>query len=293
MTPVYEALSARLTSGRPLLLGGDAAASLRARGVALEEDGGVGKAVREQADVAASHYDVEVRAGVDVVSTLTSDTTPRALALAGMAFRSAALTSRAVDRALEAAERAGRPVGVAGVLVKGFAAEGEDELDLHAARLVAAGADLVLVRARSAPDDVVAAARAALATHVPVWAALDVDDGTDLRWLVARASELQALGAAALLVRSASSAAIRRAIDALRGDVDAPLGVLLDAGPGCREGYAEGGANPEEWAREMVALTSLEPRLMGGGRGCTYEHTAALSQALRRAMPSVAPPPMP
>jgi hypothetical protein len=48
--------------------------------------------------------------------------------------------------------------------------------------------------------------------------------------------------------------------------------------------------SPDAWAEAALGLLALELRAFGGGRGCTHEHTAALSRALRRAVPSMAPP---
>src|SRR6185436_975643 len=93
----------------------------------------------------------EVAAGVDVLCALTGETMPRALHEYGMGFRSAALTGMAVELALEAAEQAPRPVLVAGVL--GTSAVGPpaadrmvEEFDMHAARLMTAGCEVILAR---------------------------------------------------------------------------------------------------------------------------------------------------
>lgn len=279
-------LAPRLTSGRPLLLGGDVRASLRARGLALG-DATFGRAVREQADLADSHYEVEVRAGADVVSTLTADTTPRALASSGMAFRAAALTGRTVDRALEIAERAGRPVAVAGVLDgRDVIPEHWEEVAAHAARLAAAGVHLIVARGFEDEGALRFAIASGRATGLPVWAVVDAS-WPDL----AAASALLDADGSLLLVRANTPSAVTRAVERLRGvRPSLRLGGLLDASIDAREG-TPGDLAPTEWATRALALTSLDLRALGGGRGSTHEHTTELAFTLRRAMPSLAPPP--
>ena len=71
---VSDALAARLAgAGRPLMLGGDVGASLRASGVS----GHLGRLLREggddphlHGDALARHYAVEIAAGADVLTTL-------------------------------------------------------------------------------------------------------------------------------------------------------------------------------------------------------------------------------
>lgn len=245
-----------------------------------------GRAVREQADLADSHYEVEVRAGADVVSTLTAETTPRALAASGMAFRAAALTARTVDRALEIAERAGRPVAVAGVIDGRDATPDRwEEIATHAARLAAAGVHLAVMRGFEDEDALLFAVNAARACMLPVWTVLDAGSA-----LSARASVLVAAGVSLVLVRSPSVEELDRAVAGVRAaSPDVHVGALLDA----KEGQLEGTPSdrpPEAWAEGALALTRFDVRALGGGRGSTHEHTAALSRALRRAMPSLAPP---
>ena len=141
----------RLESGRPLILGSDPLAALRARGIPLEGDAPLGRLMRERPGLVAEHYDGEIAAGVDVLSALTAETMPRALAQIGMAFRAAALTGDAVELAQDAAARAPRPIAVAGVLGTRWIAPSDpariaEEYARHASRLAAAECDLLLAR---------------------------------------------------------------------------------------------------------------------------------------------------
>ncbi|MEJ7735157.1 MAG: hypothetical protein WKG00_38965, partial [Polyangiaceae bacterium] len=86
-----------------------------------------------------------------VLSALTAETMPRALAQIGMAFRAAALTGDAVELAQDAAARAPRTIAVAGVLGTGWIAPSDpariaEEYARHASRLAAAECDLLLAR---------------------------------------------------------------------------------------------------------------------------------------------------
>jgi methionine synthase I (cobalamin-dependent) len=292
----FAVLSRRLLSGRPLLLGGDVGASLRARGVSLSGPGALGRLVREHPDEVDRHYAVEIEAGVDVLTTLTSDTTPRALAQVGMAFRAAAITSAAVDRAVSVAEMAGRPVAVAGVLGGSPVAPLDvatlvEEHGIHAARLAASGAGLILARGMASRTELMAAVVAAANTDVPTWAVVEAEpDGTvlggDSPAQVVRL--LETAGASAILFEASSTGAAREAVARARsGGVTLPFGVLLDAGPSCLEGYPEGALSPEAWAEAIFSLLPFELRAVGGGRGCTEAHTAALARFLRE-QPSLA-----
>ena len=147
----FEQLRKRLTDGRPLVLDADTGASFRARGVQLGSPGALGQLLRERPSEVESHYRAEIESRVDVLSALTADTTPRALSEVGMEHRAAQLTGRAVELALEATEEQARPIAVAGVLgsdmVSPVAADRlHEELTEHAARLGAAGCQLLVAR---------------------------------------------------------------------------------------------------------------------------------------------------
>ena len=298
MGAAFASLAGRLAAGRPLLLGGDVGASLRQLGASIAGAGALGRLARERPDAVEAHYAVELDAGVDILTTLTSDTTPRALAQVGMAYRAAAITAAAVDLALEAAERAARPVAVAGVLGGDAVAPVDvatlvEEHATHAARLAAAGSDLILARGMASRTELMAAVIAASNTQLPTWAVLEVD----LRGEVLGGEPptqvihlLETSGASAILFDVRTADAARLAVGRAReAGTQLPLGVLLDAGASCIEGYPEGASDPEEWAATMMTLLPLGARALGGGRGCTQAHTAALARMLRREMPSLSP----
>src|SRR6187402_3565756 len=174
----FELLRTRLLAGRPLVLDADTGASFRARGVLLSSPGTLGQLLRERPSEVESHYLAEIESRVDVLSALTADTTPRALAEVGMEHRSAQLTGRAVELALDAVRDNGKPIAVAGVLgsdmVSPIAADRlHEELTEHAARLAAAGCELLVARGQGSRLGLMAAVVAASRTELPTWAVLE------------------------------------------------------------------------------------------------------------------------
>ncbi|APR87137.1 hypothetical protein A7982_12486 [Minicystis rosea] len=285
-------LLSRLDTGRPLLIGGDPVAGFRAHGIALQAPAAIGRLLRENPEAARDHYHQEIAAGVDVLCCLTFDTIPRALQQIGMAFRAAALTGCAVDLALDAADMTPRPLLVAGVLGNGdVAPAAEDrigeELGTHAARLAAAGCELIIARGFGLPADappqhrdpalVRIARRAAVMsgamTHVPTWAVIPVNN-------------------AGFTIDGESAVECARHA----GEEGAQVVVLeipmVEVGFAWLDGLLEGRARigfsvaagrlePEEWAREAKRLLDAGVRVLGGGPGTTQKHLAALSTLLR------------
>jgi 5-methyltetrahydrofolate--homocysteine methyltransferase len=294
-----SAILCRLDAGRPLIVGGDPLASFAARGVDVSGPAPLGRLVRELPEAIAQHYEREIAAGVDVLCALTAETTTRALARIGMGYRAAALTGTAVEHAQAAVERAIRPVAIAGAL--GGRGTGvmqperlAEEYAMHAARLAAAGCDIIIargVRGAGAPSGLVLLARraaviAAASTDLPAWACIEIDrdGGADHGSSVEDAvSMLVAAGAQVVILEVPSVdvglAATRRARPVV---AESSLGVLVDA-PDARDTDAEALAR---WATAVKTLVSAGVRVVGGGKGTVPTHTAALAKALGRSDPT-------
>ena len=277
--------------GRPLLLGGDPAASLLAAGVPLSGPASLGRLVREAPEIVSEHYQREIASGVDVLAALTGESIPRSLARIGMPFRSAALTGTAVELALDATDAAPRPLAVAGVLGSGdvspMAADRmAEELGMHAVRLATAGCELLLARGfggssgANEPGLSRLARRAAVvsasATQLPTWAVVALDDtghaeGGESAEDCARA----AIDAGAQVVIfevpgvAAAAAWLERLKDAAG---DTKLGMLPASAPG---------SDPEAWAEGAKALVDAGVRVIGGGPGTSHRHIASLSSLLK------------
>lgn len=282
----FVALAPRLASGRPLLLGADIGASLRGRGIALPGPGALGKLLRERPGEVERYYHAEIEAGADVLPALTSETTPRVLAQVGMAFRSAALTSSMVDRALLAAEAAGRPVVVAGVLGGESVAPLDvptlvEEHGSHAARLAAAGAGLILARGIASRTELMAAVVAAANTGLPTWAIIEAEASgsvlgdDDPAQIV---SLLEAAGASAVLFE-VPTARVGAELVGRREDWPLPVGLLVDA---CGGDPAD---QHQRWLESWSAALPERFRVLGGGHGCTEAHTSSLGRWLGQMSP--------
>lgn len=285
-----ETILARIRSGQAVILSADAASSLRAGGVGLDGTAPLGRLVRERPAAVLQHYEREVAAGVEVLCALTSETMPRALALAGMAFRSAALTGSAIEMALEATDHAGRPVAVAGLLGGRTGAplasdRVAEECAMHAARLAAAGCEIILacsVGPFASKLGRISAIISASTLRLPTWALVEVHGGhtSDGEDLVECAKSAVDSGAQVMLFEVGSE---REGADAL----DRASGVLGEAKPGVI--LADPHGDPEAWAESAKRLAASGAHVLGGGAGTTTEHVAALSQILHRRTTSMRP----
>jgi S-methylmethionine-dependent homocysteine/selenocysteine methylase len=294
----FELLSKRLVEGRPLVLDSDTGASFRARGVLLNSPGALGQLLRERPAEVLAHYTAELESRVDVLSALTADTTPRALAEVGMEHRSAQLTGRAVELALEATRDSGRLVAVAGVLgsdmISPMAADRlHEELTEHAARLAAAGCELLLARGQGSRLGLMAAVVAASRTELPTWAVIECglisDNATeaDPHELV---EALADAGASTLLFEVPHIEIGLRQLDRFRNALETHAvfpGVLLAASESAVRGFDDPLSDPEHWVERALDLSVGGARVIGGGAGTTEAHTHALALALGSLHPSV------
>ena len=294
----FERLRKRLSEGRPLVLDADTGASFRARGVLLNSPGALGQLLRERPAEVESHYLAEIQSRVDVLSALTADTTPHALAEVGMEHRAAQLTGRAVELAIDAIYDAGRPVAVAGVLgsdmVSPVAADRlHEELTEHAARLAAAGCQLLVARGQGSRLGLMAAVVAAARTELPTWAVLEcgnIGDGS----LDSNPHELiEALadaGAHVLLFEVPQIEIGLRELERFRNALETHgvvPGVLLAASENAVRGFDDPLSDPEHWVERALDLSLGGARVIGGGAGTTEAHTRALALALGSLHPSI------
>ena len=294
----FERIRHRLQNGRPLVVDSDTAASFRARGVELDSPGSLGVMLRERPNDVLDHYRTEVRSRVDVLSALTADTTPRALAEAGMEHRAAQLTRRAVELALEAASESAKPVAVAGVLgsdmVSPVAADRlHEEFTEHAARLAAAGCELLLARGQGSRLGLMAAVVAAARTELPTWAVLEYASGDELTSNGNAIDLVEALaeaGASVVLFEVANVdlglAYLARFRPAFELHGIAP-GVLLAGSDTSVRGFHDETSDPERWVERAVDLSLGGARAVGGGAGTTEAHTHALAEAMGSLHPSL------
>lgn len=285
----------RLLAGRPLVVAADSNASLRARGVALDVPGALGQLLREHPEEVREHYRVEVACRADVLAALTGDTTPRALAEVGMEHRSAQLTSRAVELALDAAEESAKPVAVAGILGSDMvspvaATRLHEELSEHAARLAAAGCELLIARGQGSRLNLMAAVVAAARTELPTWAVVErtseSSTGSDHELF----QSLHGAGASVVLFEVSSVTLgleeLARTREALE-DANLVPGILLASSEAALPGFPDDAGSAEQWADHALDLDLGGARVIGGGAGTTESHLRALAQALGSLHPSM------
>ena len=294
----FDRIRHRLQQGRPLVVDADTAASFRARGVELDSPGALGSLLRGRSSEVVDHYRAEILSGVDVLSALTADTTPRALAEVGMEHRAAQLTRKAVEFALEAAAESGKPVAVAGVLgsdmVSPVAADRlHDEFTEHAARLAAAGCEILLARGQGSRLGLMAAVVAAARTELPTWAVLEFASNEELTSggnAVDLVDALAEAGASVVLFEVANVdlglAYLERFRSAFELHGIAP-GVLLAGSDSSVRGFHDESSNPERWVERAVDLSMGGARAIGGGAGTTEAHTRCLAKALGSLHPSL------
>ena len=286
------------------MLDSDTGAAFRARGVALDSPGALGLLLRERPLEVLDHYRAEVGCAVDVLCALTADTTPRALAEVGMQHRAAMLTGISVELALEAARASTKPVAVAGVLgsdmVSPVAADRlHEEFREHAARLAAAGCELLVARGQGSRLGLMAAVVAAAATDLPTWAVVEcarsgeLADGGNVVEVV---EALEEAGAGAILfeVPSVKSgleqlerlSRVPEAIARRAGGFGVP-GMLLAASDESVRGFPDPDTDADHWLGQALDLDASGARIIGGGAGTTEAHTAALARALGSLHPSL------
>jgi len=290
----FDHVQQRLLAGRPLVVAADSNASLRARGVALDVPGALGQLLRERPGEVREHYRVEVDCRADVLAALTGDTTPRALAEVGMEHRSAQLTARAVELALDAAESSPKPVAVAGMLgsdmVSPVAAQRlHEELTDHSSRLAAAGCELIIARGQGSRLNLMAAVVAGARTDLPTWAVVE-RTGEATTGDAELFRSLEGAGASVVLFEVPSVKLgleeLARTREALE-DAGLVAGILLASSEDALPGFPDLASSPEQWADHALDLDLGGARVIGGGAGTTEGHLRALARALGSLHPSL------
>ncbi len=277
------------------MVGSDIEASLRSRGHDLDAPGALGALIHREPSQVQEHHRMELSNRVDIISTLTADTTPRALSEAAMEHRAARLTGDAIELAADAAAEQRKPAAVAGLLGSTLVGatqreRRDEETRQHAERLVAAGAELIIIRSSGALLELLFAIHLVARFELPCWAVVDeqLAAASDLSTLAQRCQDA---GAEALVFESSC---VESGVEFLQGlaAYDGPLvkGALLNAAQGSLRGFPEPFSH--QWVDQAVALTDCGARIIGGGAGTTSAHTCALASHLGGLHPSLVPPPV-
>lgn len=282
----YDPLVAAVT-----ILDGPIGTELARRGIPtplpLWSAAAIEQAPQELARIHADHAE----AGATVHTAATFRTAPFTLEPLGLGGRARELTRAAVGIARQAVP--------AGHLVAGSMSPLHDcyrpdlspdpatclrEHGRHAESLAAAGVDLLLCETFPHVGEALCAARAALATGLPVWLSLTRGPRADLlgEGEVAAALERAAdLGVAAVLVNCVPLPTVAPLLARI-ARIGLPFGAYANVGrPDAALGWRnDGDALPEPYARAATAWLDLGATMVGGCCGTTPAHIRAVAEVV-------------
>lgn len=255
-------------------------------------------ALIEAPDLVKQIHTEYVRAGAQVLTAATFRTTRYTLAKENLASWESELTHLAIRLAREAAEDAEPESEIA---VGGSLAPLEDcyhpewtppdgvletEHANTATLLAEVGADLIIVETQNSAREALIAAKAALATGLPVWVSLAPRNAEELLNgdpLISTAKTIWGLGIQAVLINCCPPDIAASAFQALRGALpEARLGVYPNSASleGQPWEFSEA-QTPQVFARWAMNLAE-EADILGCCCGTTPEHVAAMVRELKK-----------
>jgi S-methylmethionine-dependent homocysteine/selenocysteine methylase len=291
--------SESLFGPRPLLL--DAA-----MGTELERLGAAGpaplwsaRALVDFPDAVARIHAENAASGADILTANTFRTHRRSLEAAGLGDRAGELTRIAIALARSAAAAAGgRSIFVAGSLAPLEDCYRPDLVPDNAAlarehgrqarTLAEAGVDAIFLETHNTVRELVAAARAARETGLPVTASMVTDgagrllSGESIEAAVAALAPLAPDAVAINCVPARQLLPDLERLAAAAREHGLPVGAWGNLGrpsPGATGGFADE-ASPDDFARCASEWIQAGARIVGGCCGTQASHTAALRRAL-------------
>jgi S-methylmethionine-dependent homocysteine/selenocysteine methylase len=289
-------LAARIEKGGPLLLDGATGTEIERRGVPTPLPLWSAPVLNERPELLVQIHADYVAAGVEVLTANTFRTQRRTLARGGWAHRAAELTAQAVALARRGAARVAPERRV---FVLGSAPTLEDcyrpdlvpsdaelatEHREHAAHLVAAGVDAILVETMNTIREAVIATRAAHAAGADALVSFVCWEGATLLSGEPLAEALAAVereAPLALLVNCLPPTNVAPCLAVLAAH-DRAFGVYANLGaPDDTTGFARSeDCTPEAFAAEVSGWLEAGARLVGGCCGTTPSHLLAVAQRL-------------
>lgn len=283
-------IEAMLKGSQPVLADGAMATTLFERGLRIGDPSEAWN-IAHPDRVQALHNDF-VATGADILLTNSFGGHPWRLRDHGLDERTADLNRAAARNAREAADRADRPVQVAGAVGPTGAADISDEaapgFAVQMRALAAGGVDLLWLETMSYPGEMRMAAEAAAGTGLPY--GLTASFGADGRTLGGLDAAAFARFAATLPVPPlAIGANCGTTVEALLGDLAAmravaphlPLVAKPSAGwPVLRDGRLDYPLSPADMARAAARMIEAGTKVVGGCCGTTPAHLAAMRGAL-------------
>jgi S-methylmethionine-dependent homocysteine/selenocysteine methylase len=291
-------LATRLAEGRPVLLDGATGTELERRGERTGLPLWSARSLVHAPDVVQRIHADYVAAGAEVLTANTFRTQHRALAHGGLGDRAPELTSRAVQLARRAAERADpdRPVFVVGSAptledcyqpdrVPDDATLAREHAE-HAHNLTAAGVDAVLVETMNTVREAVAALRAANEVGAPCLVSFVCWDGARLLSGESLASAVAAvvpLHPLAVLVNCLPPSNVAACWPPLRAS-GLCFGAYANLGaPDDETGFTRSeDCSPDEFAAHAAGWIEAGARIIGGCCGTTPSHIDAVARRMRR-----------
>lgn len=289
-------LAHRLRAGPALILDSAMGTEIERRGIASRLPLWSARALLAAPGQVLAIHRENVAAGAQVLTANTFRTHRRTLAKEALGERAADLTRLAVSLAREASRGVDHEVFVVGSLApledcyRPDLVPGQSELDAEhgeqGGALHAAGVDGILVETQNSVRELVAAVRAAEATHLPVVASIVTDGQGHLlsgepiaKAVAALASEApEALGINCVPARLLGND-LRRLAAAAPGAALVAYGNL--GPPVDPEGLRfTDDIAPDEYARLAEEWLSIGARMVGGCCGTQAAHVAAITKVL-------------
>ena len=270
----------------PIVLDGPVGTELARRGVPTPLPLWSADAIESHpGELAGIHADYAA-AGATVHTANTFRTDPWTLERLGLGDRWKRLTTRAVGIARSAVPPEHRVAGSISPLEDCYRPDLSPPIDLcrrehgrQADQLAEAGVDLLLCETFPHPGEAIAAARAALATGLPVWLSLTCGPAGDLMApdpLLETLHVAGGLGVEAVLVNCSPPSTLLPLLRRI-ADLGLPFGAYGNVGrPDARTGWRnEGDARPEPYAAAVRSWLELGATIIGGCCGTTPAHIAA------------------
>ena len=286
-------LQSLLAEGRPLLADGATGTNLFAMGLASGDSPELWNA--EHADRIESLHQAFVDAGADIILTNSFGANRRRLMLHKLEGRTRELNRLAAQNARKVADRAGRPVVVAGSvgptgdLIAPLGPLSEDEaVDVFAEQiegLLEGGADAAWIETMSAPEEMRAAALAAARCRAPytITASFDTAGRTMMGLTPAAFSELvEAFDPAPLAYGANCGVGASDLLASILGmRPGAPLVAKANAGvPQWHGAHIHYSGTPELMELYAGLAVDCGARIVGGCCGNTPAHVAAMRRGL-------------
>lgn len=305
---MYDSLRSKLARGETILLDGGTGTEIQCRGAPMSGQTWCAEVNLSHPDIVRRVHVDYIRAGAEVVTANTFATSPLLFNALGRDEEIATIDAAAVRLAREAVEEAGRE----GVMVAGSFStmrpvqQGSDRTSLtrnwaesdarplmrrKAEALAAAGVDLIIMEMMRDVDYSLWATEAAVATGLPVWIGISVEQREDGQLsgfgrkdmpLDRVAPRLASLGGEACLVMHSDLAATTAALDTVRRHWKGPLGAYPESGyfemPDWKfvDIVAE-----DRFVEECLGWRDQGATIFGGCCGIGPSHIGALGRALR------------